>query len=305
MGAHLRDGIAALLGRIEPSLASRHGARLATAILKDPLVRETGGRMASFLHRSQFSGLCLSLAAKESGASCLALREALRGMGVAEPAETLDRIAEHALELEQARPELTELARHEMAVAAAAAPLAARINSCFEQTMDRVSARFTSSVRLITVTVALGLAAFLQIDCLELVNQLAMDTAARNRLVDAALAGRHMETSPAELRAATQVELAPVPGSWREWRAEWSEKGAAHAGGILLTAMLLSLGAPFWYGLLGGAIRLRPLVEARESGERRPPIPFPTSSSPASSARLAESDEWRPAPVSRYSAARR
>lgn len=292
-GRRLRNGLAALLARLDPRIGTLHAGPLATAILRDPLVCGIGGKLGSFLHRAQFTTLCLSLAADGEGRPYEALRQALRAQGVPDPAETLRRIACRALELEQAHTDMSELARCEMALTAVAAgPFVAKINASFDQTMDRISARFTSSVRLITVAVALGLASFDQIDCLELVNQLAMDGAVRSQVVKAGLEGRPVGKTANE-RAALQLELAPLPASWSEWRAEWTGGGVAHAGGILLTAMLLSLGAPFWYGLLSGAIRLRP-----------PAAEVNPTSWPASSTRPPESDEWHPTPASRYSAGR-
>jgi hypothetical protein len=327
-GRHLRAGLATLLARLDPRIGSRNAVPLATAILKDPLICEAAGRMASILHRAQLTISCLSLAAEvgqteevpeedpESyGSPAEALYWMLRSHGIADPRATLDRISLYALELEWSQPELTELARQEMAVmAATAAPLVARINASFDQTMERVAARFTSTVRAVTVAAALGLASFLQIDCLAMVNHLAMDEGLRTQVVKAALEGKGAESAREQLRVAMQLELVRIPASRREWRAEWSEAGGgvSHAGGILLTAMLLSLGAPFWFTLLGGTIRLRPALSARDEQERRarrledpaPVIPFPPTSWPVSLARLPESGQWRPFPESRYSAGR-
>ncbi len=320
-GRHLRAGLASLLERLDPRIGPRVAVSLATAMLQDPLICETGGKMASFLHRAQFTRFCLSLAAEAAGNSPAETPEAdpqsyaqpaealywtLRAHGIADPHATLDRISLHALELEYAQPDLPELARLEMAVvSAAAAPFVAKINACFDQTMDRVSARFTTAVHAVTLAAALGLASFLQLDCLAMVNHLAMDEGLRSQVVKAA-----------PLRP-VQWELVPVPASWNEWRREWTSgegwtPGPAHLGGILVAAMLLSLGAPFWYSLLGGTLRLRPALDAREDRSARarrperpaPVIPFATSL-PASSTRLPESGEWRLIGESRYSAGRR
>ena len=266
-GRYLRAGLASLFTRVDPRLDSRHAARLATAMLCDPLIAEAGGRMASFLHRAQLIRLCLAMAVempegsddpKSYGSAEHALAWALRTHGIPDPRALLTRISEQALVLEQSQPHLAELDRLEMAVVAAAGGrFVATINSCFEQTMERVSARFTTSVRVVTVAVALGLASFLQIDCFALANRLGGPL------------------------------FAP----------------AGPTGGILVTAMLLSLGAPFWFNLLGRALRMRPLTAAAKR-PRAISISSPPAF-PASSARLAESDEWHPVRESRYSAGRR
>src|SRR5580658_1327220 len=126
-GRHLRTGLASLLARLDRRIGSRNAVPLATAILRDPLICETAGRMASVIHRAQLTRFCLTLAAEAAGNASLkaapqddpqsyaspaeALYWTLRAHGIADPRVILDRISRHALELEQAQPELTELAR--------------------------------------------------------------------------------------------------------------------------------------------------------------------------------------------------
>jgi len=245
--------------------------------------------MAAVIHRAQFTRLCLTLAAEAAAdaqdpqsyaGAGEALYWTMRSQGIDNPRSTLNRISAYAHELELAHPEMTELARQEMAVlAVAGSPFVARINGWFDQTMDRVAARFTSAVRVVTLSAALGLALFLQIDCLALVNRLAAEDRGK------------------------QAELIHVPSGWAEWLREWSGPGggAAHGAGILLTALLLSLGAPFWYNVLAGAIRLRPVLSEKDDRERE----SRATSWPAFSAPLRDTDEWPPSQSSRYSAGRR
>jgi len=324
-GRHLRAGLASLLERLDARIGPRHATALARTMLTDPLVSETAGRMASFVHRAQFTRFCLAIASEAApgdtenepqtyASAAEALYWTLRAHGVVDPQATLDRIAHHALDLEQAHPGLPETARLEMAViSAAAAPLVARINGSFDQTMDCVSARFTGAVRAITLGVALLLAAVLQVDCLAMVNHLSIDEALRRQVVSAALEGRAFEGSGTPLRRALNLELVRIPASWTEWRREWNESGGApgHAAGILLTAMLLSLGAPFWYSLLGSALRLRPALAVREergshaARNRKPAALAVATSSPASSTRPLESAEWHPSRENRCTAGHR
>jgi len=46
-----------------------------------------------------------------------------------------------------------------------------------------------------------------------------------------------------------------------------------HFWGILFSAGLLSLGAPFWYNALKGLSALKPIVADREQQERRTTMP--------------------------------
>jgi hypothetical protein len=59
----------------------------------------------------------------------------------------------------------------------------------------------------------------------------------------------------------------PTPGSWM---ARWSDtRRPINKLGVLLTAMLLSLGAPFWFNALKNLARLRSLSASKEDSERR------------------------------------
>lgn len=253
--------------------------------------------MASFLHRAQLTRFCLSMAIdadvpdqdpRAYRCPADALYWTLRAHAISDPGALLDRISFHALELERAQPELAELARLEIAIVSAApAPFVAKIHACFDQTMDRVSARFTAAVQVITVAAALGMAMFLQVDCVALVNRFAIEESLRGQSIKAPMEGQ-------------RPELVQVPASWADWRRDLP----GHAGGILFTAMLLSLGAPFWYSLLGGSLRLRPALSARDDRERHARRPAATSS-PASSTRLPESAELHLVRETRYSVGRR
>jgi len=334
-GRHLKRGLATLIAGLDERLAPPHGGALANAILTDPSVCETAGRLGSFLHRAQLTRLCLGMAAEAAEKASVsgmaadprayagpgeALYWTLRAHGIADPRNILDRISYHALELEQVHPDLPETARLELGLlSAGGAPFVAKVNACFDQTMDRVSARFTAAVRAVTVAASLGLASFLQIDCFAMVNHLAMDESLRSQLVRAELERHPAGKAGSQPDLVAQVDLVRVPVSWQEWRREWVESdggfppGPAHTGGILLTALLLSLGAPFWFNLLGGALKLRPTLSAREDRAGRARrfekpagvIPFAPTSSPASSARLPESGEWHPARETRYNAGHR
>jgi hypothetical protein len=141
-------------------------------------------------------------------------------------------------------------------------------------------------------------------------NHLAMQEGVRAEVAKAATENGGNRPLRSPISKGIESEFIRIPASWQEWRHEWTESAGAHVGGILLTAMLLSLGAPFWYSLLGATLRLRP-VAAQDDRHRRARrekpaavIPIATSS-PASSIRLPESAEWRSVRESRYIAGRR
>jgi len=158
----------------------------------------------------------------------------LESNGIANPAEALDNIHLLMLKLEALRPELPASVRHSIAVVTEApSQFAGRIHACFDETMDRVTQRFARHTRLVAVVIALGVAAGLQLDAFELLRRIPADGAAA---------------------------YAIMPQSWA-----WTP---AKIPGIALSAMLLSLGAPFWYNALKDLVGLRPILARKEQAHR-------------------------------------
>lgn len=68
-----------------------------------------------------------------------------------------------------------------------------------------------------------------------------------------------------------QLGLIAFPKSWDEWAANWGKEWSSlllQLIGILLSAALLSLGAPFWYAQLANLVRLRSVVSGKDDRER-------------------------------------
>lgn len=75
------------------------------------------------------------------------------------------------------------------------------------------------------------------------------------------------------------IEFSPRPlpkwnwlRGWREffgWKAFFAWDNRKNLAGILLTAALLSLGAPFWYNMLKSLTNLRPLVATKQDEQKK------------------------------------
>ena len=68
-----------------------------------------------------------------------------------------------------------------------------------------------------------------------------------------------------------QLGLIAFPKSWDEWAANWGKEWSSlllQLIGIVLSAALLSLGAPFWYAQLANLVRLRSVVSGKDDAER-------------------------------------
>lgn len=66
----------------------------------------------------------------------------------------------------------------------------------------------------------------------------------------------------------TGFDLFPMDGNWR-WGKEWTDGIWQHLLGILFSAGLLSLGAPFWYNILKSLTNLRSTVARNISDEQK------------------------------------
>jgi hypothetical protein len=137
----------------------------------------------------------------------------------------------------------------------------------YDDTMARVSGWYRRRVQLVLWCIALTLAVLLNVDSVNLARVFWSDETVRAAVV--AQAERTAEQGEGEA-VSQQLEALEVPlgwsfdggaqdlpGGWQSWLAK--------VIGILLTSAAISLGAPFWFDLLGKVARLR------SSGSPPPP----------------------------------
>src|SRR6266853_1067346 len=157
-GKNLLEGLAGLLKQIDPNIAAK---TIAATLLKHPLVAEANGKLGEVIHREEFTTLLMGLSAGESAATLepmakKALDDLLAKNGITDPAGTLKHIRAASLQLELASPELANDVRHGMAILQEArSQFVAKVHGWFDQTIDRVSARFTVTARIVTFVTAL------------------------------------------------------------------------------------------------------------------------------------------------------
>lgn len=229
-GRHLQQGIADLLWSINPDLGKKTANRIAATVLTHPLIHDREGRMGAVIHREELTNLLMELAVgcgpQELDAKIRAgLKSTLADNGIEDPARTIANIRMGALRLERSNPELSNLASANRAILQnAESAFVGSIDMWFDQTMDRVSQRFTVSTRAVSFVCSLILAAVLRLDLM-------------------ALARQGMPWTPLS--------------------------GREHVLGIFLTALLLSLGAPFWFNCLKQVARLRPKIAYQDDLHRK------------------------------------
>jgi hypothetical protein len=302
-GKNLLEGLAGLLKQIDPKISPDAAKKIADTLLKHPLVAEAGGKLGEVIHREEFTTLLLGLSAGESAATLeplakKALDDLLAKNGITDPAGTLKNIRAASLQLEAASPELANDVRHGMAILQEAkSQFVAKVHGWFDQTIDRVSSRFTVTARIVTFIASVLVATTVQLDTFALVNRLSVDdqfrTAAQQGANDllnttpnptsAPAASGATVTPPASASSTTTAPpdtktvqkkyydllstygMVALPTDWQTWHDKWRW---SKIPGILLSALLLSLGAPFWYGRLQDLLKLRSTVAQNDAKQR-------------------------------------
>lgn len=296
-GRHLVTGIGELIHQLDPSLEQKVASSISDTLLRHPLLRGNLDRPGDVIHRDELTALLMDLASgtgsfgqhplQATAASILAKN------GITDPAGALDTVRNFSMQLEAESPELATHIRQSMAILRAAeSKYVAKINAWFDQTIDRVSQRFTTSTRAITIVVGLVVAFGLQLDTIDLVNRLFINDDARAKLMDiASKVQQAASTNPGanpgkEAQAPAGAQGNGQPSSGTDINAYYSQLSNAglitfpsgqsftlgnilrRLPGVLLTALLLSLGAPFWYNTLSSLLKLRSPSAQKDDQQR-------------------------------------
>jgi len=122
------------------------------------------------------------------------------------------------------------------------------------------------------------LAFFLQIDSFKIINRLSIDDNLRASLIKAVPdpslpppsneLEKNTQDNLAQLRnlASDQLITWPAWPVWTSWKNGWGQSSLC---GILLSSVLLSLGAPFWFNMLSNLVKLRPSLAAKDDEQRK------------------------------------
>ncbi|HEX9885124.1 MAG TPA: hypothetical protein VGA70_01480 [Longimicrobiales bacterium] len=150
------------------------------------------------------------------------------------------------------------------------------VESWFDSAMDRVSAWYKRQSQKIVIAAAVLVTLGLNVNTLAVIEQLSKDDALRTQLVADAVDA----TAPEGGDVRDQYEQLQALGLPLGWTAGWPgaqramrpdddefrlwEDAFQPALGWLITIFAVSLGAPFWFDVLGGMVRLR--AGARPAG---------------------------------------
>lgn len=276
-GLHLLTGVTELLEQIHPDLSKEVSGEIAKKMLQHPLIRSGKFGLGTVIQREELTKLLLAFGSDADKGQLTetarnALKKALEDHGVTDPAGTLKQVRQAALELEKAKPELANSARQSLAlIEKGPSELVGKIHGWFDQTMDRVSDRFTYNTRILTLVSALLVAGAFQLDTLALINRLSTDDALREALVAQAKATAEKDANAVQTTQLRDFMTAngvlPVPSfqSWEKWKQDIQD---INLMGFCLSVALLSLGGPFWFNALKQILQLRSVAAGKEDKVR-------------------------------------
>ncbi|MGR9037107.1 MAG: hypothetical protein ACU83O_11060 [Gammaproteobacteria bacterium] len=286
-GRHLLHGLADLLQQIDPHIERAAATKIAETVLMHPLIRDSMGRYGTTVHREEFTKLLMDMACgnipkdvsdRLGTKAHSVLISLLEKNGIARPADVLEKVRLQALDLEMTNPGLPFNIRQSRALMkGASSQFLAKINTWFDQIIDRVSGRFTLTTRIITLICSIVVACAIQLDTLALINRLSVDSELRNALVQQAVDKEKSNENAAvtlnklsgqdtaDIKQLLQLGIIHVPKNYREWADNWKN---VNYFGIVFTIFLLSLGAPFWYDALKNLLKLRSALAVKDDEQR-------------------------------------
>ncbi len=191
-----------------------------------------------------------------------------------DPQMLLAHVRRTALELSVERPDLAAAVVRGTALARSPlAGLASEVFGVFDSTMDRASVKFTAQSRKLVAIFGVAVALALPLDTFDLLKRLARSDSAREHAVALAqtFAANQLalDSTPQDVRLAAAklqaAEVIVVPSSRAEWLARWQQVNWA---GVAVSALLLTLGGPFWFTVLKDLLRLRSAAASQESQDR-------------------------------------
>ena len=150
------------------------------------------------------------------------------------------------------------------------------VESWFDDAMERVSGWYRRRVQLVMWVLALAVAVVLNVDTIRIADHLWKD-----KTVRAAVVARTENPPPTEAPQVTDIAKSvdtldelKLPIGWSvETRPEggwdWFLTALTKAIGLVLTAAALTLGAPFWFDLLGKVARVRSAGSRPEKAEQQ------------------------------------
>jgi hypothetical protein len=138
----------------------------------------------------------------------------------------------------------------------------AGLETWFDETMERTAGSFKRWSQIVLVIVALGLVVATNSSTTRVATMLWNQSAVRDAVVQSArnvTANKNANTTSKDIekigKTVNSLPSLGLPVGWKHWDSQTGPVGTI--AGWLITALLVMLGAPFWYGLLTRLVSLR------------------------------------------------
>jgi hypothetical protein len=170
----------------------------------------------------------------------------------------------------------------------------AGVERWFDSAMERVSGWYKRQTARWLLIIGISIAAIGNVDAIRVARSLYRDTAPREAAVALATAIARDQMAPSSLgddavvnqRALEQLGSLGLPIGWPD--AEWSSHSFTRVLGWLITAIAISLGAPFWFEMLNRIMPMRSTVKPGERGL----LSQASTEGPPAEAKTFEAHEW-------------
>jgi hypothetical protein len=288
-GVNLLWGVTRLFQQLVPSLTPDRVGEIA----KKLLVHDSVSPGSMFFDYQKYAGAIRSdeiVQVLQALASDKMLKDDIEKILSAGQAAALPLAAATKDEIEKHFPQQADsVAAFIATLQARATSDAGKLKAWYDTIMDRTSERFVSHTRLATVAFAALLAFGLTIDSLYIFQRISGDADLRAQLVQSAkttetfVAGYQASAKADAIPTAQLTALGKTAGEisskltesefplWPQHHVyPWDKEYPQHIPGMLITLLLLSLGAPFWYGLLQQLANLRPLLAGKVDKDEAP-----------------------------------
>ncbi len=283
-GKNLVFGVQQLVGMVAPDLDESDAASLATKVLNHPALGAGGKRASVELHPKEVLMVLDDLRKTEKLApNVKAAIDSLFESDASEDSKLVGSL-DILQKLRNALPEQAAAAQKlAKTVLAEQKEIVVRLDNWFDSAMNHASERLKLHARWITAGAALVFATGLEINAVSILEQLSNDPQVRAQVLaqtDATLALYDQAQA-----AAASPEAAQAKEAVDSLRATLAKSGLAVFGlldegwecytgrafaGSLLTALLLSLGAPFWYGVIGKIVGFRSALAGKQNTQATP-----------------------------------
>jgi hypothetical protein len=137
--------------------------------------------------------------------------------------------------------------------------LKTNLETWFNNGMDRVTGWYKRRTQYILLVISMAVTVWINADTLVLAKALIVDSSTRTALVDQAQQTVTDNRVPTAKESITTLGGISLPLGWQDVKdaADWRKQFREHFFGWLLTALAVSMGAPFWFDLLGKVITVR------------------------------------------------